>query len=166
MHLSTQRRQRVGAPGAVAAGGRHRRPSVVIAVAVAGALALSAAAAAGSFTVRSARVRVGSRSEKIAVNASGVAVYELLPETTGHLLCTSGACLSAWPPVRVAAHARLTRGAGVGGRLGTLRRHGFSQLTLGGHPLYTFAGDGGQRGIATGDGLRSFGGTWHVLAEH
>ncbi|HTX45529.1 MAG TPA: hypothetical protein VMD48_04580 [Solirubrobacteraceae bacterium] len=39
----------------------------------------------------------------------------------------------------------------------------FYQLTLGGRPLYTFAEDGAS-GQANGNGIKSFGGTWHVIA--
>jgi hypothetical protein len=38
------------------------------------------------------------------------------------------------------------------------------QLTLGGRPLYTFVGDGGKAHKSTGEGVVSFGGTWHVVA--
>ena len=101
----------------------------------------------------------------VAANAAGVAVYELLPETTAHPLCKTSACFSAWPPVKVNAGAKPSKSSGVSGTLGTFKRDGFTQVTLNGHPLYTFVGDSGKRGIATGNGLRSFGGTWHAITE-
>ena len=52
---------------------------------------------------------------------------------------------------------------GVTGKLGILRRDGIFQVTLAGHPLYRFAGDAGRRGVANGQGIRSFGGIWHVV---
>jgi predicted lipoprotein with Yx(FWY)xxD motif len=110
-------------------------------------------------------VEVGSKHEPIAVNAHGAAVYELLPETTGHLLCTTASgCPKFWPPVTVSKGAKLTKGAGLKGTLGKFTHNGITQLTLNGHPLYTFVEDKG-RGEAHGDGLKSFGGTWHVLAQ-
>jgi hypothetical protein len=39
------------------------------------------------------------------------------------------------------------------------------QLTVNGHPVYTFAGDGRKRGVVTGDGVNGFGGIWHVFSE-
>ena len=36
------------------------------------------------------------------------------------------------------------------------------QVTLRGIPLYTFAGDS-HRGDVNGEGIRSFGGTWHTV---
>ncbi|MGP0053515.1 MAG: hypothetical protein ACLPZR_32385, partial [Solirubrobacteraceae bacterium] len=60
---------------------------------------------------------------------------------------------------------KATKASGVKGKLGTWHRDGFTQVTLNGHPLYTFSGDGGKRGVATGNGLKGFGGTWGVLQE-
>jgi predicted lipoprotein with Yx(FWY)xxD motif len=142
---------------------------LVLAVSAVAALAMTAFAVAKSDTLGVASAKLsgpsGHRTESIAVNSRGVAVYDLVPETTHHLLCTSSACLSAWPPVKVAAGAKLTKAAGISGKLGTLKRKGFTQVTLNGHPLYTFIEDAGKKGVAAGDGLKAFGGTWHVFKE-
>jgi len=147
---------------------RRRATALVLAVAAVAALAMTALAVAKSTTLGVVTAKLsgpsGSRTEPIAVNSKGVAVYDLLPETTHHLLCTSSTCLQVWSPVKVASGARLSA-AGVGGRLGTVRRQGFTQVTLSGHPLYTFIEDAGRRGVAAGDGIMSFGGTWHVFKE-
>ncbi|HEX4010146.1 MAG TPA: hypothetical protein VHX62_09065 [Solirubrobacteraceae bacterium] len=158
------------------AGGLRRRGrglgfgGLVLAVAAVAALAMTAFAVAKSDTLGAASAKLsgpsGNRTESIAVNSRGVAVYELLPETTHHLLCTSSTCLSAWPPVKVAAGAKLTKAAGVSGKLGTVKRKGFTQVTLNGHPLYTFIEDAGKKGVAAGDGIKAFGGTWHVFKEN
>jgi predicted lipoprotein with Yx(FWY)xxD motif len=50
----------------------------------------------------------------------------------------------------------------VKGRLGTFKRNGIIQVTLGGHPLYTFSNDH-QKHHATGEGVNGFGGIWHVI---
>ncbi len=141
-----------------------RRGVLAIAAALVGLLAITAFAVARSNALTAARARVGSRSERIAVNSRGLAVYDLVPETTRHLLCASSSCLRVWPPVEVRAGARVSA-AGVSGKLGRFRRSGFTQLTLNGHPLYTYAGDGGRRGVANGSGVRTFGGTWHVFKQ-
>ena len=151
-------------------GGRRPGAPVFVTVAVGIAvLAMTAFAVAKSTTLGVATAKLsgpsGTRSEAIAVNSRGVALYELLPETTHHLLCTSSTCLGVWPPLKVASGAKLTKAAGVSGKLGKLHRRGFTQVTLNGHPLYTFVEDAGQKGVADGDGLKSFGGTWHVLNE-
>jgi predicted lipoprotein with Yx(FWY)xxD motif len=150
---------------------RRRRGLIATAalasIAVAAAVAVGATAAPGGHpTLRSARaVEVGSHHEPIAVTAHGRAVYDLTPETIRHLLCTrANGCFRFWAPVTVPRAAKLVRGAGVSGHLGTLTRDGFRQLTLNGHPLYTFFEDRGSS-EAHGDGVRTFGGTWHVFRE-
>jgi predicted lipoprotein with Yx(FWY)xxD motif len=104
--------------------------------------------------------------EHIVVDAHGLTVYELRPETTRHLLCRKATgCFTVWRPLTVAsATTKLTAARGITPKLGTLHRDGIFQVTLGGHPLYHYVGDGSKRGAATGQDIRSFGGTWHVVA--
>jgi predicted lipoprotein with Yx(FWY)xxD motif len=139
---------------------------VLIAVmAVIGVLALGASAKSGSDDVLhlAKAEHVGTKTEPVAVDQSGKAVYELLPETTTKLLCTK-ACLKFWPPVTVAKGADLSAATGVKGKLGTFKRGSELQVTLNGHPLYTFSLDK-VKGTAKGDGVMGFGGTWHVFKE-
>src|SRR5947209_4983453 len=104
-----------------------------------------------------------STAESIVVNARGFAVYYLTGDRRGHPECTAAnGCFSFWPPVKVASVKRLAKATGVAGKLRVWQRHGFLQVTLGGHPLYTFSGDM-QRSMATGEGIHHFGGTWHVV---
>jgi predicted lipoprotein with Yx(FWY)xxD motif len=155
---------------------RPRPLSAALVAAIVAGLAIFAVtgvALANSFTLGAAKnVKVTNitnpkqttKTEEITVNSRGVAVYELLPETIHHPLCTSAACLKAWPPVTVkSAKTKLTAGPGVKGKLGIWHRHGFFQVTLGGHPLYTFSVDNNKKGIAMGDLVHGFGGIWHVL---
>ncbi len=140
--------------------------SAILAVVAVGLLALAGSASSKSPTLGvDNSVQVGSKTEAIAVTPRGVPVYELSPETTKHLLCASQQCLGFWPPVKVAPGAKLTKGAGLNGRLGTFKRKGFTQLTLNGHPVYTFSEDNGKRGEAHGEGIHGFGGIWHVFKE-
>lgn len=168
-HGSSARRR--GAPGPDGPGRlRWRRAgALVVLAAAAAALAMAAFAAAKSSTLGTGQAKLngpsGSRTEVIAVNSRGVAIYASTSETSHHLRCTSTACLALWSPVKVGASARLTKAAGVKGRLGKFKRNGFTQLTLNGRPVYTFTGDGGRRGVAHGDGQKDFGGTWHVFKE-
>jgi predicted lipoprotein with Yx(FWY)xxD motif len=135
----------------------------VVLVAVIAAVAVAAFAglafAKGPTTLRTSDV--GGRT--IVVNSKGRTVYVLKPETSRHLLCKSSSCLQFWPPVKVSKNGKLRAAAGIKGKLGRLHRKGFYQLTLGGEPLYMYSGDSGK-GMANGDGIRSFGGTWHVLS--
>lgn len=145
---------------------RHGRLSARILAKAAGAasllaLAFSAAALAGSAplvgTAHNAHLRA-----TILVDAQGRTLYVLSGESTHHLLCTSHACLAAWPPLTVSHSSRLSLGAGAHGHLGTLRRGSTEQVTLNGMPLYLFVGDHGK-GEANGEGIASFGGTWHAV---
>lgn len=132
-------------------------------ISVTGLLVLAALAVAKSSTVGVGTAEVKGHKEPVAVNSRGVTVYELAPESAHHLVCTSTACLTVWPPVK--ASGKLTKAAGVSGTLGTVKRHGFTQVTLNGHPLYTFTEDNGRRGKAEGEGINNFGGVWHVFRE-
>ncbi len=149
-------------------GARRVRPSGLLATTIV-ALALLAASFAALALAAGAPATVGGASnsalgERVLVNQHGRTLYVLSPETAGHLLCKSGACLATWPPLTVASSStRLRAGSGVRGHLGILRRSdGLLQVTLGGLPLYRYAGDH-AKGEANGQGLKSFGGTWHAV---
>jgi predicted lipoprotein with Yx(FWY)xxD motif len=138
-----------------------------------GAAVLAGLAIAKSLTLNVAKnakvtntATMATTHESIAVNSKGIAVYELSGETVHHALCTqSNSCLTFWFPVKVSsAHAKLSAAKGIKGKLGTWHRSGFFQLTLGGHPLYTFKGDGKHKATATGEKIKSFGGVWNVIA--
>jgi predicted lipoprotein with Yx(FWY)xxD motif len=75
----------------------------------------------------------------ILVDAQGRTVYTLT--NGGKAVACTGACLTVWPPVKVASG---------------------DQVTSDGLPLYTFQGDTAP-GMAKGENLSSFGGTWHVV---
>src|SRR6185437_15548362 len=91
--------------------------------------------------------------------------YTLSGDTTKHPKCTkAGGCFQFWPPVTVSSAKGLSKAAGVKGKLGVFKRNGIMQVTLGGHPLYTFANDH-KKNNATGEALMTFGGTWHVVKD-
>jgi predicted lipoprotein with Yx(FWY)xxD motif len=135
----------------------------------AGALVVAAAIAAVALASGSQAAAVGSATssklgESVLVSPQGRTLYALNPETSRHLLCKSAQCLHAWPPLTVKSHAVKPKAvAGVQGALGLLHRsNGTWQVTLRGMPLYRFSGDHGKA-EANGDGLQSFGGTWHAV---
>jgi predicted lipoprotein with Yx(FWY)xxD motif len=100
----------------------------------------------------------------VVVNPQGRTLYALSPETSKHLLCKSKECFTNWPPLTVkSAKTKLKTGSGVSGKLAVLRRsNGTFQVTLNGRPLYRFAGDKGKA-ESNGEGIESFGGTWHAV---
>jgi len=74
--------------------------------------------------------------------------------------CT-GDCLNDWPPVLVTGAA--PKIMGVTGTLGTISAvGGGTQLTIDGHPLYTFSGDRAA-GDVNGQGINEFGGLWWAV---
>jgi predicted lipoprotein with Yx(FWY)xxD motif len=154
-------------PGAVSP--RSWRTSTLTRFAALAVLAFTGSLAAIAFAMSpAATVDAASNSklgEQVLVSSQGRTLYALNPETTSHLLCKSSACLKFWPPVTVASSkTKLEAGSGVQGRLGILRRsNGMLQVTFRGLPLYRYAGDH-AKGEANGQGLQSFGGTWHVLS--
>jgi predicted lipoprotein with Yx(FWY)xxD motif len=146
------------------------RPSGLVMCTTVVMVALVAVFAAMAFATSSAAPTVGSVTnakfgEKIVVDAHGRTLYALSPETTHHLLCKSSECLKFWPPLTVRSRkTKLTAGSGVHGHLGILRRsNGSLQVTLHGRPLYHFSGDS-AKGMANGENIHSFGGTWHVIS--
>jgi predicted lipoprotein with Yx(FWY)xxD motif len=145
---------------------RLRRPVVLLVACVTGfALAGLAgfAAAKGPSTLGTSKNSM--LDETIVVSSRGLTLYELRPETTHHLLCTKvNGCFGVWLPLTVpSAKTKLSAARGVSGKLGVLHRNGFFQVALDGHPLYRFAGDASKQGAAGGQGIHSFGGTWHVV---
>jgi predicted lipoprotein with Yx(FWY)xxD motif len=76
--------------------------------------------------------------------------------------CT-GACTKVWPPV-TSSGAPQAGGQAVAAALGTTTRpDGTVQVTYRGHPLYFYSKDG-DSGDAYGQGSKSFGAGWYVLA--
>lgn len=143
---------------------RHARmgASAVVSALVLTAMLAAVALAGGSATVNSASN--STLGQTVVVNGKGLTLYALTPETTHHLLCKSSECFKRWPPLTVrSSKTKLTAGPGVHGTLGIVRRsNGKLQVTLRGKPLYRYAEDH-AKGDANGQGIESFGGTWHAV---
>jgi predicted lipoprotein with Yx(FWY)xxD motif len=107
-------------------------------------------------------VKTASNSKfgTIVVDTTGATLYTL---TSGGAAvpCTSSACVAVWPPLLLPSGVTSAVGSGVSG-VATVSVAGGTQVSQGGLPLYRFAGDGAA-GDAKGDGISSFGGTWHVV---
>ena len=157
---------------------QHRRSKTVtsrsalalttVAAAV-GLAVLASVVMAKTFTLQVAKnAEVSNQSqqtvhENIVVNSGGRAVYELSGDSQSHPKCTkANGCFALWPPVKVASKSSLSKAPGVSGKLGIWKRNGFNQVTLSGHPLYTFSYDT-AKDHATGQGVKGFGGTWSVV---
>ena len=90
------------------------------------------------------------------VDAQGKTLYTLT-DANGHAVACTGTSASAWPPLT--ATGKVTAAKAVK-KLG--KTADASQVTSAGLPLYRFAGDSAAK-QANGEGITSFGGTWHVV---
>jgi predicted lipoprotein with Yx(FWY)xxD motif len=97
---------------------------------------------------------------KILVDSKGNTLYTFQKDTGTQSMC-AGSCASIWPPLTTSGHPT---GSGVSaGMLGTTKRSdGSTQVTFGGHPLYTYTADSGP-GQTTGNGIDEFGGIWNAV---
>jgi predicted lipoprotein with Yx(FWY)xxD motif len=146
-----------------------------VALLLAGVLGFGTAALGGLALAKTFTLQVAKKAKvvnflthavthkNIVVSSRGAALYTLSGETTHHLKCTSSTCLGFWPPLKAKSAKGLSKASGIKGKLGVVHRKGFTQVTLAGHPLYMFSQDM-QKRVATGEGISSFGGTWHVVA--
>lgn len=155
-------------------GARPRRFALIIVTALVGVAtaALVSVAVAKTFTLEIAKgVKVSNitnpsamtKVENVAANSHGRAVYTLSGDGKRHPKCTkSNGCFGFWPPVTVASGKKPSKAPAIKGRLGVWHRGRINQVTLNGHPLYTFSVDK-AKGSAHGDGIATFGGVWHVI---
>jgi predicted lipoprotein with Yx(FWY)xxD motif len=150
--------------------GWARRPALVLDALTLGALGLAACANDSVTTLSSppttvAGVTLGlihSPSGPILATGSGDALYDFVPDTPTHSACLNDGCVFQWPPLLAPNPIRV--GPGVNRSLvGTLRRpDGSTQLSYGGHPLYTYNLDV-HPGDITGQAIDQDGGLWYVL---
>jgi predicted lipoprotein with Yx(FWY)xxD motif len=122
----------------------------------------SASAAAGVTISAKSVPGVGT----VLVNGQGQTLYLLTSEKGAKITCTDATgCTKAWPETLLTSGmTAATASSGVqSSLLGTVKEDdGSLEVTYNHWPLYTFAGDAGP-GVANGQGLTNFGGTWYVL---
>lgn len=146
---------------------RTSRPLRSVPAALLGAAVLVVALGASALGASTVTVRSSANSklgETVVINPAGRTLYSLSGENAHHLKCKSSECSRFWPPLTVPSRTtRLKAASGVQGALGLIRRpNGSEQVTLRGKPLYRYSGDHAA-GQATGEGIQSFGGTWHAV---
>ena len=99
----------------------------------------------------------------VLVDSLGLTVYLLTADTPGHSSC-SAQCLQYWPLVPAPAGTGAPSVPGISAALSvTKATSGASMLTAGGWPLYTFVTDKAA-GDVTGQGVKTFGGTWYAVS--
>jgi predicted lipoprotein with Yx(FWY)xxD motif len=139
--------------------------SASVAVVAAGSGGSSYAAAGSAYAPAKSGLAISAGHTKLGaslVDAHGRSLY-LFEKDKGTKSSCTGTCTSVWPPLK--APAKLVVGRGVSkAKIGLTKRHdGKTQVTYGGHPLYTYAGDT-KPGDVRGQGLDQFGAKWYVLA--
>jgi predicted lipoprotein with Yx(FWY)xxD motif len=97
----------------------------------------------------------------ILVDSKGRTLY-LFKKDAGTRSACSGACASAWPPLRATGKPTVG-GAAKASLVGTATRSdGKPQVTYNGHLLYLYAGDE-HAGDTEGQGVTAFGAAWYAL---
>ncbi len=150
---------------------RLRRSALVIPAALAGLALLFGACGNSNVTTLSSPPTTNpsltltlqhSPQGPILATGGGNTLYDFVPDTPTHSACLNDGCVLQWPPLLKSG--ALTVGKGVDASLvGTLRRPGGStQLSYGGHPLYTYNLDI-TPGMVTGQAIDQDGGLWYVL---
>jgi predicted lipoprotein with Yx(FWY)xxD motif len=126
----------------------------------AGTVSTPASTASTSSGASSGTVKTASNTtlgSTVLVDAEGKTLYHLSGEGNGKFLCTSAACVAAWPPIGASAGT-----GGVSGLETVKRPDGSDQLAYKGEPLYSFVGDKAA-GEANGQGVHADGGTWSAV---
>src|SRR3954470_7531391 len=156
----------------------RRKPITVLAAALAVPLAALTVTACGSSNNNNATAAaappkaadgqtatIGMASTSLGnvlVDSQGRTLY-LFQKDSGTKSACSGACATAWPPVR--SSGKPTVGSGLtASKVGTTpRSDGKPQVTYNGHPLYLFQNDQ-SAGDTNGQGVSAFGAAWYVMS--
>jgi len=99
---------------------------------------------------------------KALVDSRGRTLY-LFTKDSGTKSACSGACATAWPPLRAGGKPTVSGGAKASLVGTTTRSDGKPQVTYNGHPLYRFVKDK-KSGDTNGEGLTAFGGSWFAVS--
>jgi predicted lipoprotein with Yx(FWY)xxD motif len=144
------------------------RRLIVLALAVVlGASTLTGLALAASKPTKPATVKTRTAGDlgKIIVDGRSRTLYLFEKDKNGRSSC-SGACATNWPPLLTKGKPKAS-GSARASKLGTTKRaDGTTQVTYGGHPLYTFVADKSKPGSTKGQELDAFGAEWYVVGTN
>jgi predicted lipoprotein with Yx(FWY)xxD motif len=102
---------------------------------------------------------VKTKYGEVVANNRGQVLYDYADDTATTSACNAPWCLVDWPPLQVSGTP--TAPPSITGPIGVIDGAGGTrQVTLGGHPLYTFAGDL-HPGDTTGQGIGS---DWYLVS--
>ncbi len=144
-------------------------PAIIVVLAACGSSSSTKSAKTSSTTAKTSSTTAAPAVVKTATSATlgtilvdetGKTVYTLT--NNGQPIACTDQCPTFWPPLLLpAGTTTATGGAGVTG-LGATAAAGGQQVTQDGKPLYRFKNDTNP-GDTNGEGISSFGGTWHVV---
>jgi predicted lipoprotein with Yx(FWY)xxD motif len=138
--------------------------ALVAALAASAALAGLALAASGPTKPATVKTRHASLGT-IVVDGKSHTLYLFEKDKHGKSAC-SGACAQNWPPLLTKGKPKAS-GSVKASKLGTTKRSdGTTQVTYGGHPLYTFVLDQNKPGSTKGEGVDAFGAEWYVVGTN
>lgn len=151
---------------------RLRRPAFITPAAlVLSSLAFAACVNGGNVTTLSAPPTTDpsltltlqkSPAGLILATGNGDTLYDFAPDTPTHSACVNDGCIFQWPPLDVNGPVHVEKGIDLS-LVGTLKRpDGSTQLSYGGHPLYTYDLDV-TAGMVTGQAIDQNGGLWYVV---
>jgi predicted lipoprotein with Yx(FWY)xxD motif len=157
------------------------RRTIAVVASVAGLVLLLAACASktnagGNPTGSQASTGAGGVTVKVAtvgllgnalVDGNNRTLYMLTADEGGKVTCKAAPCTGIWPPLLVPTGGTAVAGSGIdASKLGTVTTpSGQKQVTYNNWPLYMFSRDTGPN-QSNGQGIMSFGGTWHPLAPN
>jgi predicted lipoprotein with Yx(FWY)xxD motif len=122
----------------------------------------SAQHAAKAATVQTRKV---GKLGVVLVNSRGLTLYMFVRDHRKKVTCTSKACVTIWPPLKIKNGVRPTAGGAAKKKLlGTDKNpRGGRVVTYNRWPLYTYFTDT-RPGQARGQGVNNSGGKWYVLS--
>jgi len=92
--------------------------------------------------------------------SAGMSIYVFAKDTNNKSNCDAS-CVVYWPPL-AGSSAQTSGAANSAMTATTTRSDGTTQITYGGHPLYTYVGDK-KAGDTTGQGQDLNGGKWYLI---
>ncbi len=105
-----------------------------------------------------------SPAGRILATPSGRTLYDFTPDRPTSSSCTSGLCVTLWPPLLTTTTTPKVATGLDQSLVSTIRRpDGRLQIAYAGRPLYSWKGDT-TPGMITGQAILNVGGYWYVLA--
>jgi predicted lipoprotein with Yx(FWY)xxD motif len=152
---------------------RSRRITLIPGLAVVAVFALALAGCSSASQANGSTPRSNSGEQgtvdvatsglgQILVDSQGRTLYLFAKDTGTQSECT-GACASAWPPLRATGNPTVGGGADASLVASSMRSDGSPQVTYAGHPLYLFSGDQNP-GDTNGEGLVAYGASWYAVS--